>query len=155
IEHLNEGGLLLDCSSEETALRKSLDHQRWLDTYDSGKCQALFERLRRNAVWQDPTLVALRPVSDMDEEMRRNAPMLKYIPKKTQEIQQQYFEMFFKNRSEKQRTLAQRLYRKQLEIVGQMNRAGILMLTGTDIAMSGFGVHDELELLVKAGLSPM
>src|SRR5262249_14691538 len=100
-------------------------------------------------------LVALRAFSDMDEEMRRNDPMVKYIPKKTQEIQKQYFEMFFKNRSEKQRTLAQRLYRKQLEIVGQMNRAGVLMLTGTDIAMSGFGVHDEIELLVKAGLSPM
>jgi imidazolonepropionase-like amidohydrolase len=63
--------------------------------------------------------------------------------------------MFFKNRTEEQRTLAKRLYAKQLEIVREMNRAGVRILAGTDVAMSGFGVHDEMELLVKASLTPL
>jgi imidazolonepropionase-like amidohydrolase len=155
IEHVNEGGLLLDCSSEEAELRKNFDQQRWLDTYDAGRCQALFERFRHNGTWQDPTVVALRAFSDMDEERRRNDPLLKYVPKKMRAIQEQYFEMFFKNRSEEERTVAKRIYGKQLEIVGQMNRSGLRVLTGTDVAMSGFGVHDEMELLVNAGLTPI
>ena len=152
---MNEGGLLLDCSSAEAELRKDLDQQRWLDTYDGGRCQALFERFRHNGTWQDPTVVALRAFADMEEDRRRNEPLLKYVPKKIQAIQEQYFEMFFKNRSAEERALAKRIYAKQLEIVGQMNRSGVRILTGTDVAMSGFGVHDEMELLVAAGLTPI
>jgi hypothetical protein len=64
----------------------------------------------------------------MDEERRRNGPLLKYVPKKTQAIQEQYVEMFFKNRSEQELALAKRIYAKQLEIVGQMNRSGVRIL---------------------------
>jgi hypothetical protein len=87
IEHLNEGGLLLDCSMEEAKLRKNFDQLRWLDTYDACRCQALFERFRRNGTWQDPTVVALRAFADMDEDRRRNVPFLKYVPKKMQALQ--------------------------------------------------------------------
>jgi imidazolonepropionase-like amidohydrolase len=44
-----------------------------------------------------------------------------------------------------------------LGVVGQMNREGIALLAGTDIAAArvpGFTLHRELELLVEAGLSP-
>jgi ankyrin repeat protein len=47
----------------------------------------------------------------------------------------------------------------QLKIVGDMNLAGVRLLAGTDTAEAycfpGFALHDELELLVRAGLSPM
>jgi len=40
-----------------------------------------------------------------------------------------------------------------------MNRAGVGLLAGTDLASSltypGFSLHDELALLVEAGLTPM
>jgi imidazolonepropionase-like amidohydrolase len=45
-----------------------------------------------------------------------------------------------------------------LEVVGQMNHAGVPLLAGTDspyaYCFPGSGLHDELELLVEAGLSP-
>lgn len=44
-------------------------------------------------------------------------------------------------------------------IVGAMHKAGVRILAGTDNAnpfvLPGFGLHDELELLVRAGLSPL
>jgi imidazolonepropionase-like amidohydrolase len=43
-------------------------------------------------------------------------------------------------------------------IVGQMNRAGVTLLAGSDIAgprVPGFSLHDELVLLVEAGLTPL
>jgi imidazolonepropionase-like amidohydrolase len=155
VEHINEGGLFLDCSSKEEELRKHPDFQRWLDTYDAARCQALFDRFRRNGTWQDPTVVALRTFAYMEEERSRPDPLIKYVPKKIQAVQAEYFDMFFKNRTEQERALTRRVYARQLNMVGEMNRAGVRMLTGTDIAMPGFGVHDEMELLVKAGLTPM
>jgi ankyrin repeat protein len=50
-------------------------------------------------------------------------------------------------------------FQKGLEVVGAMRLAGVKLLAGTDTAMPycfpGFGLHDELALLVQAGLSPM
>jgi imidazolonepropionase-like amidohydrolase len=46
-----------------------------------------------------------------------------------------------------------------LEMVGSMKRNGVRLLAGTDVpapnVVPGFSLHDELALLVQAGLSPM
>ena len=44
-------------------------------------------------------------------------------------------------------------YAKAVEFVGRMYRAGIPIVAGTD-AIAGFTLHSELELYVKAGLTP-
>jgi imidazolonepropionase-like amidohydrolase len=53
---------------------------------------------------------------------------------------------------------AKRVFQKQLEVVGMMNRAGVRFISGTDTAnpyvFPGFSLHDELALLVQAGLTP-
>jgi tetratricopeptide (TPR) repeat protein len=50
-------------------------------------------------------------------------------------------------------------FQRDLELVGAMQKAGVGILAGTDASnpfcMPGFGLHDELGLLVKAGLTPM
>ena len=50
-------------------------------------------------------------------------------------------------------------YRRSLEEVRKMHRAGVEMLAGVDhpfpFCFPGFSVHDELALLVEAGLTPM
>lgn len=40
-------------------------------------------------------------------------------------------------------------------IVGALHRAGIPIITGTDVSVPGFSLHRELELYVKAGLTPL
>ncbi len=46
-----------------------------------------------------------------------------------------------------------RSYEKMVEFVGRMYRAGIPMLAGTD-GLAGFTLQNELELYVKAGMTP-
>ena len=62
------------------------------------------------------------------------------------------------NRSEGSYANAKRLFQKEVELVGDMSRAGVQLLAGTDtgnpFCFPGFSLHDELALLVKAGLSP-
>src|SRR5262249_35081863 len=54
----------------------------------------------------------------------------------------------------------EKFVQKELEMVGEMNRAGVPLLAGTDSAAGvrvypGFSLHEELTLLVQAGLTPM
>jgi hypothetical protein len=53
----------------------------------------------------------------------------------------------------------QKLFAQFLELVGMMNRAGVTLLTGTDVGAKwispGASLHEELALLVEAGLTPM
>jgi imidazolonepropionase-like amidohydrolase len=48
---------------------------------------------------------------------------------------------------------------KETELVGEMHRAGVKILAGTDLGnpyvYPGFSLHDELALLVQAGLTPL
>jgi adenine deaminase len=50
------------------------------------------------------------------------------------------------------------VYKKNLELVGMMRQSGVELLAGTDVGnpycMPGFSLHDELALLVQAGLTP-
>jgi imidazolonepropionase-like amidohydrolase len=56
------------------------------------------------------------------------------------------------------RAAAHALFRLELDVVGKQHRAGVGLLAGTDVGVEyiypGFSLHDELELLVEAGLSP-
>jgi imidazolonepropionase-like amidohydrolase len=49
--------------------------------------------------------------------------------------------------------------RKGKALVGRFQRAGVKILAGTDdsnpFVVPGFGLHDELAMLVESGLSPM
>ena len=49
--------------------------------------------------------------------------------------------------------------RKGMALLGRCQKAGVQILAGTDdgnpFVVPGFGLHDELALLVQSGLSPM
>ena len=51
------------------------------------------------------------------------------------------------------------MFQKELTIVGAMQKAGVPILAGTDtgnpFCFPGFSLHDELALLVIAGLTPV
>jgi imidazolonepropionase-like amidohydrolase len=54
---------------------------------------------------------------------------------------------------------ARRAFQKYLEVVGGLRRAGVEIIAGTDTlnpyCFPGFSLHDEMALLVRAGLSPL
>jgi imidazolonepropionase-like amidohydrolase len=130
--------------------------QMELDTYSPEKCAALFATFKRNGTWQVPTFTLLRTIAFAnDPDSFTNDPRLKYMPPrmraqwKTPGIATDYGDP---GRAAKE-------FQKDLEVVGAMQKAGVGILAGTDTAnafcMPGFSLHDELGLLVKAGLTPM
>jgi imidazolonepropionase-like amidohydrolase len=114
--------------------------------------------LRRNGTWEAPTLIVLRNTGNLGDPTLASDPRLKYIPPS---LQRQWASGENARRAQTPDGLATfaRNFARQQELVRGMGRAGVPIVAGTDTlnpyCFPGFSLHDELRLLVEAGLSPM
>lgn len=158
IEHLT--GVLQACSKMEDALPKGLKATaQLLETYDAERAAALFARFRRNATWQCPTLVWERGFFSFDADSQTDEALLRFIPREWEEkIWKDFKRSALRQRTPEDRENLKRRLLKELEVVGAMHRAGVGLLAGTDTPapyiFPGTSLHDELALLVEAGLTP-
>jgi len=117
--------------------------------HDRGKAAALYDLMARNNCWQTPTLTVMR-VPSLPVEMLRDDPRLKYIDKAIRERWADYLD--------RMAPLPPEFTRFRMDMVAAMERAGVGILGGSDtpnpFVFPGFAAHEELELLVQAGLSP-
>jgi imidazolonepropionase-like amidohydrolase len=158
IEHLT--GIFDTCSTKEAELQKAreltpaLAEELWR-TQDEHKCRALFRRFAKNGTWHTPTLVTHRMLKFRTEQDFKSDARLRYVPIDTV---QEWLKPAREGRSVDLETRKAQL-QKQLEYVGAMHKAGVRLLAGTDIGnpflYPGFSLHDELELFVQAGLTPL
>ncbi len=174
IEHLS--GVLLACSSDEDRLRAAIVREieaseysplvtnrllfsappiDLVDTYSPDRAAVLFQRFVELGTRHVPTLVVLRNIADQETGRIQADARLRYLPAR---IRDDWRRPRFAGRSVDEIIACQAVYRKHMELVGQMHRAGVAILAGTDTpnwVLPGFGLHEELELLVEAGLTPM
>jgi imidazolonepropionase-like amidohydrolase len=117
-----------------------------------------FKTMAKNGTWHTPTLVVARSfllrseLADASDERRR------YVAPLTKE----HWEMnnpVPKNVSPADMADRRQALQRMFEVVRTMRKAGVLMLAGTDPptrdVFPGFSLHDELGLLVDAGLTPL
>ncbi|WP_394833335.1 amidohydrolase family protein [Pendulispora rubella] len=127
-------------------------------SYDESKASALFQQLKDNGTWQTPTLTVLRATGLLDGKVG-DANGLRYVPPRLLAFWEGFIANFRASHGEQGVAEAKELYELQLRLTGAMHRAGVGLLAGTDVVnpycIAGFGLHDELELLVQAGLTPM
>ncbi|MEE8551282.1 MAG: amidohydrolase family protein [Gemmatimonadota bacterium] len=87
-----------------------------------------------------------------------NDPRLKYIHPELPDMWDQRTN-YLLSRTEEEWATERRAFARRLEIVGDLNEAGALILAGTDMPSPylypGFSLHGELEVLVEAGLTPL
>jgi hypothetical protein len=164
-EHLL--GIALSVSSEEENLRGQIaearvrhDSKSYLaavaeaqNTLDEKKAAILLEAFRRNQTWITPTLVWTEITSSLSH--RTDSLLLKRLPGALQtkwapgqSISSEAAEAYYQGK-----------FRSDLRLVRLMNKAGVRLLAGSDsldpYVFPGDSLHRELELLVKAGLSPI
>ncbi len=131
---------------------------RVIDTFDEATAQHLFALFVKNRTWQCPTLTLLR--AQIDAPLLADDPRLKYL---SSEVRAKWDAGYYKNVPPGPRAAIAKLSTLQFDeskrLVGLMYRAGVPLLAGTDSmnpqCFPGFGLHDELALLVDAGLSPL
>ncbi len=173
IEHLT--GIPAGCSTREDDVRAAWDQAYELQTtgapeaggrlqaaqefemstYDKERCGELARRFTTNRTWVVPTLFRVSSHGNLSEIM--NDPRLKYIPPELRDQWDRRTNSLL-SRTEEEWARERRAFARRLEIVGDLNEAGALILAGTDTPSyryPGFSLHDELELLVEAGLTPL
>jgi imidazolonepropionase-like amidohydrolase len=151
--HLPEGKAFPSRASLRQITRQTLE------TFSPDKANVLFARLARNHTWQCPTLTVQRNMAFIKDPAIHNDPRVKYMPPGIASGWDPTGDFRLQDRTEEDYELARSVYRKLKELVVPMRRAGVEFLAGTDVlnpyCFPGFSLHDELALLVEAGLSPM
>lgn len=127
-----------------------------LARYDASTCRALFDTLARAGVWQVPTLVQLRGAFLEASDPVTADSRLRFVPTSVREAWVSSRDDW----STAERRAGWAVYRRQVALVGELHRAGVPLLAGTDASdepwvIPGASLHDELALFVEAGLSPL
>ena len=114
------------------------------ESYDEAKAAALFKTFVKNGTWQTPTLTLLQSFVADRERARRTVYM--------QDLSPEVFDGWMAR--------IQALLDRYKKLMRDMHRAGVEFLAGTDTGPNnpvpvGIGLHNELELLVESGFTPM
>jgi imidazolonepropionase-like amidohydrolase len=131
---------------------------RTVASFDEATAQRLFALFVKNGTWQCPTLTLLR--AQIDDPLPTDDPRLKYLSK---DVRTKWDAGYYRHFPPEPRAAMAKLtkaeFDESMRLVGLMYRAGIPILAGTDAmnpeCFPGFSIHDELALLVDAGLSSL
>jgi len=115
--------------------------------------ERLFARFVRNHTLYTPTLVAYRSIIDFYDPPSPPDPRSRYVALSLREEARKSKPVTAEELAGMKKTFAE-----LREVVRQLHRSGVTLLAGTDVAgarVPGFLLHDELALLVDAGLTPL
>lgn len=176
IEHLHAVGL--STSSRDAEVRAAAagitiapgDYQGWFrqvhpvewlaaTSHSPARAAEAFARLRANDTYVCPTLV-MHQLLDKPEEAITDDDRLRYVPAETREVWEYILrEVYLPGRPPAEVAQQRELYEGRLRLVGALHEAGVPLLAGSEAGLAyaypGASVHDELALLVAAGLTPL
>ncbi len=119
----------------------------------------MYAALARHTVWVTPTLIAMSELN----ELRAGAPLpsdslVAYASDSLRKFWEMDAELPPKPTAA-ELAGTHRLFAKRVALVAALQHAGVPILAGSDApvraSMPGWSLHDELEWLVKAGLTPL
>src|SRR3984957_1121663 len=132
-------------------------HEQMVATCNPEKAGDLFDVFKRNGTWQTPTLTLWRMFSSINDPAFTENPALNFVAIRER---QSWNPATLSKRSVAENTVVSKSeFQKDLQLVAAMQKAGVGILAGTDTGnpycIPGFALHDELQLLVQAGLTPL
>ena len=127
-----------------------------VDTFSPAQAVALAQELNRNKTYVCPTLTLFRAMWMVADEGFRKDARLKYLPAGLRERFQAFVD---EPRTTDDVELWRQFYERHRESIRLMHEGRVPILAGTDggepYSFPAFGIHDELRLLVDAGLTPL
>ncbi|MEV6880124.1 amidohydrolase family protein [Amycolatopsis sp. NPDC051128] len=136
-------------------LARELDRKAAL-AYDPVAADSHFAGLRAFGTWLSPTFAVNRVISKPADTYAHD-PRLKYISPDIRDYWAGKLPLYTPVTPE-QAAQQEAYFETQLRLVGAAHRAGVGVLGGTDClnpyVFPGFSLHDELDFLVEAGLTP-
>lgn len=128
-----------------------------LASYDPNRCAALLDRLAQNETYQTVTLFLSTKESRRPDRLDHIRDTLRYTPEIDQVAWKKWSQAVDSYESE--HSAARRAHSDWLmRLVRDMRDAGVPLLAGSDVSVPwmvpGFSLHEELAILVEAGLTP-
>ena len=143
--------------AESIALRPRFPVQGALGRCSSEDLAPLYARFVRNQTWITPTFVAQYEVAAWPARDLPGDSLAHYLPDAVRKYVAQIFPMPDSIPAGAD-SVGREMFAKRLAQVAAMHRAGVRVLTGTDAPLRnsppGFGLHEELVLLVRGGMTP-
>ena len=144
-------------AAESAALKPKYPIQRVLGLCTADDLAPLYARFVRNGTWIVPTFSAQLEIALWPRRALPGDAYARYLPDTLRKFVAFIFPMEPDIPPDADVT-GRALFEKRLAVVGAMHRAGVGILAGTDYPLRnsppGFGLHGELEYLVRAGFSP-
>ncbi len=137
--------------------QKSIEHLSRIHDSNRSKEQSaiLYQLFVSNGTWQSPTLSAMRNIAYWREREVVDIDRMAFFPKWHGSRRNPQRDFRFANNLDAWKDRHDR----NMQLVAEMNEAGVRFIAGTDMgnpySFAGFSLHDEMELLVEAGLTPM
>jgi Amidohydrolase family len=131
-----------------------------LTSYSDRKATTVLSKLARDRTTIVPTLSVYR-VLDRPNDLLLTDDRLKYVPASYVEGWLWALDNIIKaGRTPEENAQRHAMFDERLAFVGELDRAGVPIAAGTDggdlpFVLPAFGLHDELALLVRAGLTPL
>jgi hypothetical protein len=137
IEHLTNYRVFRECSGKEP--------------YSAASCQTLFDKLAAKGVWQTPTMAFFQAIPDMfSGKPLRHA---EYASDSLLELTRKNVEV---SKLDERALASLRANAKtSLAAIHDLHSRGSRFLAGCDGIVPGFCLHDELEWMTEARLSPL
>ena len=137
IEHLANFRVFRDCSGNEP--------------YSPVRCRSLFERLAARGVWETPTITFSKLIPDLF--VGKPLPHVEFASDSLLELIRKNAEA--SNLDEEGLAFFRSNSRTSLVAIRDLFASGNHFLAGCDGLVPGFCLHDELEEMTRAGLSPL
>lgn len=166
VEHLDyliKAGSPQEAEIGKEYVDKKIDYgtasDRFVETFDPVYAKAEYRKLHALGIYVTPTLNMTRILAYLDQEDHRKDPALAYIGPGLRKTYEWRVERAAKATAS-QVAARHREYELSVKVLPMLRDAHIPILAGTDAGYlnsfnyPGQGLHDELELYVKAGLTP-
>jgi imidazolonepropionase-like amidohydrolase len=143
--------------AESIALQPRYRVQRALGRCSSEDLAPLYARFVRNGTWVTPTFTAQYEIAAWPKRAVPGDSLAQYLPDTLRRYVAAIFPMPDSIPADAD-SVGHAMFEKRLAQVATMHRAGVRILTGTDAPLRnsppGFGLHEELVLLARGGLTP-
>ena len=160
IEHYT--GVFEGCSTiEDQLLVGPRGPRKSVETFDQARANGLIALFAKDQTWQVPTLVWERGQWLIDKTDLKHQPLDKYVPVYwKQTTYPKFVSSILATLDTDPLFYRERYVQMEMEMTLAMHKAGVPLLAGTDTAagvyvVPGFSLHEEMELFVQAGLTPM
>jgi len=168
IEHARD--LPIDCSRYGASYRAAMAQpgetrpsptdrvKKAVETQDAKLCAGQIAAMVRHGTYYVPTHLTRLMDYRASDPAFRNDPRLAWIGAQQRQMWDRDLDRYAAATPEQVAAFGQ-FFRIGLALTGQAHKAGVKVMAGTDandtMVFPGFSLHDELGLLVEAGLSPM